>query len=197
MGGGGGDGDGERACFDDLGLAPREAGGEPSCFDFGLGSGLFVSPEEAPPESLSVTVDFGLEGTEEEVVRRRGGHRWCGGKGRERFTILARRRVAQLWKRICRTVFSLYGRHRSRLIGSDVVRAGGRQVRREEGRGEKWPNKEGSDDSCPLPFYFIFSSPTLSKPSVLKYFVPSSRSVAPIRSAFPIIHRTLPKSKVV
>lgn len=67
VGGGGGDGDGERACFEDLGLALREAGGEPSCF--GFGSGLFVSPEEASPESLSVAADFGLEGAEEKVMR--------------------------------------------------------------------------------------------------------------------------------
>ena len=72
MGGGGGDGDGERACLDDLGLALRETGGEPSCFDFGLGSGLFVSLEEASAESLSVAADFGLEGAEEKVLRRRG-----------------------------------------------------------------------------------------------------------------------------
>ena len=58
MGGGGGDGDGERACLDDFGLALREVEGEPSCFDFG--SGLFVSLEEASPESLSVAADFGL-----------------------------------------------------------------------------------------------------------------------------------------
>ena len=65
VGGGGGDGDGERACLDDLGLALREAEGEPSCF--GFESGLFVSPEEASssPESLSVAADFGLGGTEE------------------------------------------------------------------------------------------------------------------------------------
>ena len=66
MGGGGGDGDGERACLDDLGLALAEAGGEPS--GFGFGSGLFVSLEEASPESLSVAADFGLvaESAEEE-----------------------------------------------------------------------------------------------------------------------------------
>lgn len=58
MGGGGGDGDGERACLADLGLALREAEGEPSGFD--SGSGLFVSLEEASPESLSVAADFGL-----------------------------------------------------------------------------------------------------------------------------------------
>lgn len=58
MGGGGGDGDGERACLDDLGLALREAGAELSCFAFG--SGLFVSLDEASPESLSVAADFGL-----------------------------------------------------------------------------------------------------------------------------------------
>ena len=78
MGGGGGDGDGERACFEDLGLAPREAGGEPSCF--GFESGLFVSLEEASPESLSVAADFGLEAAaEEKVMRRRGGLSWCRG----------------------------------------------------------------------------------------------------------------------
>ena len=58
MGGGGGDGDGERACLDDFGLALRETEGELSCFNFGLG--LFVSLEEASPESLSVAADFGL-----------------------------------------------------------------------------------------------------------------------------------------
>lgn len=58
MGCGGGDGDGERTCFDDLGLALTEAEGEPSGFDFG--SGLFVSLDEASPESLSVAADFGL-----------------------------------------------------------------------------------------------------------------------------------------
>ena len=57
MGGGGGDGDGERTFLDDLGLALTEAEGEPSGFDFG--SGLFVSLEEASPESLSVAADFG------------------------------------------------------------------------------------------------------------------------------------------
>ena len=59
MGGGGGDGDGERACLDDFGLALREAEGELSGLDFG--SGLFVSLEEASPESLSVAADFGLK----------------------------------------------------------------------------------------------------------------------------------------
>ena len=59
MGGGGGDGDGERGCLEDLGLALREVEREPSGFDFG--SGLFVSLEEASPESLSVAADFGLK----------------------------------------------------------------------------------------------------------------------------------------
>jgi len=59
VGGGGGDGDGERACLDDFGLALREVEGEPSGLDFG--SGLFVSLEEASPESLSVAADFGLK----------------------------------------------------------------------------------------------------------------------------------------
>ena len=46
--------------------------------------------------------------------------------------------------------------------------------------------------------HIIFSHlQTLSKPSVLRYFVPSSRSVAPIHSAFPIIRRNLPKTKAV
>jgi len=80
VGGGGGDGDGERACLDDLGLALREVEGELSCFDFG--SGLFVSLEEASPESLSVAADFGLkaESAEEGVMRWRGRRcRWRGG----------------------------------------------------------------------------------------------------------------------
>ena len=58
MGGGGGDGDGERGCLDDLGLALAGVEGEPSGLDFG--SGLFVSLEEASPESLSVAADLGL-----------------------------------------------------------------------------------------------------------------------------------------
>ena len=87
-----------------------------------------------------------------------------GGEGG--FTVLAWRGIAQLRESLCRAVFSLDGRHQSRS------RAAWRQGRREEGRGEKSPNKEGSDDACPFPLYF-FSSPTLSKPSVLRYFVPS------------------------
>jgi hypothetical protein len=79
---------------------------------------------------------------------------------------LAGRRVAQLGECLCQTVFSLDGRHQSRS------RAAWRRGRREEGRGEKSPNKEGSDVTCPFPLYF-FSSPTLSKPSELRYFVPS------------------------
>jgi len=65
VGGGGGDGDGERACLDDLGLALREAEGEPS--GFGFGSGLFVSLEEASGES-----DFGLMGSSVEEGRGEG-----------------------------------------------------------------------------------------------------------------------------
>ena len=155
MGGGGGDGDGERACLDDFGLALREVEGEPSGFDFG--SGLFVSLEEASPESLSVAADFGLKAESAE-------------EGEGGFTIWGWRRVAQLWECLCRTVFTLGGGHQARSGA-----AAWWQGRREAGGGEgrKWPNKEGSDDACPFPLYF-FSSPTLSKPSVLRYFVPSS-----------------------
>lgn len=76
MGGGGGDGEGERGFLEDFGLALREVDGEPSGFD--AGSGLFVSLEEASPESLSVAADLGLraESAEEEEGGSGEGERW-------------------------------------------------------------------------------------------------------------------------
>jgi hypothetical protein len=152
VGGGGGDGDGERACLDDLGLlAPVEAGGEPSCF--GFGSGLFVSPEEASPESLSVAADFGLEaGTEERVMRGRGSHCWWNYRfGLEKGSQALGVCLSNCFLPLRSTSVAFNG-------GATVNGGQGGQGEREEGRGEKWPNKEGSDDSCPLPFYFFLIS---------------------------------------
>ena len=187
MGGGGGDGDGERACLDDFGLlAPVEVGGEPSCF--GFGSGLFVSPGEASAESLSVAADFGLEGAGRKVVRGRGGHCWRRG-GIYHFGLEKGSRALEECRASCFLP----------LRSTSVAFNGERNVGGGRGGGRRGGEKSGPIRKVQTILahchFIFFSSPTLSKPSVLKYFVPSSRSVDPIRSAFPIVPRTLPSTK--
>lgn len=182
MGGGGGDGEGERGCLEDFGLALREADGEPSGFD--AGSGLFVSLEEASPESLSVAADFGLkaESAEEEEGGSGEGERWrlsvervdlpfCAGEG---------------WPSSGSESVELFS---PPTVDIGRVEEGGwtaSEEEREEGRGESGPIRKVQTILWPFPLYFLISN-AFETASVLRYNCSVARSVAPIRSAFPII----------
>ena len=186
MGGGGGDGDGERACLEDLGLALGGAEGEPSCS--GFGSGLFVSLEEASPESLSVAADFGVVAESGEEGEGRGeAVRWRGMI--HHFGLEKDSRALEGFQSSCFHPL----RSTSVAFRSGVGGGGRRGGRRGGGKSGRIRKVQTILDHSR---FIFFSSPTLLKPSVLSVICSVVRSVAPIRSAFPIIHRTLPKLKL-